>query len=117
MKRRTYGENPHSHDRCIRDDDEAQVSVLTYQYDNTRAGANVNEAVLAPANVNPALFGKLFTQPVDGVVYSQPLYLPGVTVPGRGTHNVVFIATEHDSIYAFDADNNAGQNSTPLWHM
>ena len=96
---------------------QAQIGVLTWQYDNTRAGANTNEVVLAPANVNSALFGKLFAQPVDGMVYAQPLYLPSVTVPGRGSHNVVYVVTEHDSVYAFDADNNAGQNSSPLWQV
>ena len=95
----------------------AQTAVLTYQYDNTRAGANTAEAVLTPANVNPASFGKLFAHAVDGEVYAQPLYVPNVTVPGRGAHNVVYIATEHDSVYAFDADNDAGSNGSPLWSV
>jgi uncharacterized protein (TIGR03437 family) len=95
----------------------AQTSVLTYQYDNARTGANVREVVLTPSNVNAGSFGKLFAHPVDGVVYAQPLYLGNVTVPGRGTHNLVYVATEHDSVYAFDADNDAGQNGTPLWQV
>ena len=95
----------------------AQIAVLTWQYDNTRAGANTKEAVLTPSNVNPASFGKLFAHAVDGEVYAQPLYLPNVTVPGRGAHNVVYIATEHDSVYAFDADNDAGSNASPLWSV
>jgi uncharacterized protein (TIGR03437 family) len=95
----------------------AQTAVLTYQYDNTRAGANSGEAVLTSANVNPASFGKLFAHAVDGEVYAQPLYLPNVTVPGRGAHNVVYIATEHDSVYAFDADNDAASNTSPLWSV
>jgi len=89
----------------------AQVSVLTYQYDVSRAGANLNETVLSPANVNAAQFGKLFSDPVDGYVYAQPLYVPAVDIPGKGLHNVVFVATEHDSVYAFDAD----ESATPLW--
>jgi uncharacterized protein (TIGR03437 family) len=96
---------------------DVQTAVLTYQYDNTRAGANTTEAVLTPANVNPASFGKLFAHAVDGEVYAQPLYLPNVTVPGRGAHNVVYIATEHDSVYAFDADNDARSNGSPLWSV
>jgi uncharacterized protein (TIGR03437 family) len=94
-----------------------QVNVLTYQYDNTRAGANLSETTLNKTNVNAAGFGKLFAYPVDGYIYGQPLYVANITVPGRGTHNVVYVATEHDSVYAFDADSGAGANSTPLWHV
>ena len=90
----------------------AQVSVLTYQYDVSRAGANLHETVLNPSNVNVSQFGKLFSDLVDGYVYAQPLYVPGVNIPGSGIHNVVYVATEHDSVYAFDADG-AG---APLWH-
>ena len=88
----------------------AQVNVLTYQYDNTRAGANVNETLLTPGNVNATQFGKLFAAPVDGYIYGQPLYFANVVIPGKGTHNVVYAATEHDSVYAIDADSGA-----PLW--
>jgi hypothetical protein len=86
--------------------------VITSQYDNARTGANLNETKLTPRNVNVQHFGKLFTLHVDGDVYAQPLFLGGVEIPGRGRHDVLFIATEHDSVYAFDA---YGNPSTPLW--
>lgn len=95
----------------------AQVSVLTYQYDVSRAGANTSEVALTPSNVNVNQFGKLFSYPVDGYVYGQPLYLPNVNVAGRGMHNVVFLATEHDSVYAFDADGPGDPASGPLWQV
>jgi hypothetical protein len=88
------------------------AQILTAQYDNARTGATLHETTLTPANVNAAHFGKLFSFAVDGDVYAQPLYLPRVEIPGKGTHNVVFIATEHDSVYAFDAE---GAPSSPLW--
>jgi autotransporter-associated beta strand protein len=94
----------------------AAISVLTYRYDNSRVGANTNETVLTPSIVNTNNFGLLTKYTVDGYVYTEPLYVPNVTIPGQGTHNIVIIATEHDSIYAFDADGNLGTNGGMLWH-
>jgi hypothetical protein len=87
--------------------------VFTYHNDNARTGQNLAETILTPANVNSASFGKLFSYPVDGYIYGQPLYVPGVKIRHQGVHNVVYVVTEHDSVYAFDAD---GLASTPLWH-
>ncbi len=95
----------------------AQVSVTTYHYDNYRTGLNPNETVLNPTNVNPNSFGLLWSLPTDGQVYAQPLYLPRVRIPGKGIHNVVFIATQHNTLYAYDADSNTGANATPLWQV
>jgi len=97
-----------------------QTNVTTQHNNISRTGANTQETILTPANVNSTSFGKLFTQPVDGYAYAQPLYVAGVTMgagtPQAGTtHNVVFIETEHDSVYAFDADSNGGLNASPLW--
>jgi hypothetical protein len=86
--------------------------VITSQYDNARTGANLNETNLTPRDVNVQHFGKIFTLHVDGDVYAQPLFLSGVEIPGKGRHDLLFVATEHDSVYAFDA---YGKPNAPLW--
>jgi hypothetical protein len=92
----------------------AGVDVLTYHYDNQRTGQNLNETALTPANVNSTKFGKLGEFPVDGRVDAQPLYLSQVSIGGQ-KKNVLYVATEHDSVYAFDADSVSGTTSTLLW--
>jgi PQQ enzyme repeat len=89
----------------------AQIAVATYHNDNYRSGANAQETILTPSNVNVQSFGKRFTFSVQGYVYAQPLYVPGVVISGTA-HNVVYIATEHDQVYAFDAT--SGQK---LWQV
>jgi uncharacterized protein (TIGR03437 family) len=86
-------------------------NVSTAGYHLLRTNANLTETVLTPTTVQPSTFGKLFSLPVDGQIYAQPLYMQNVAVAGQGTHNVVFVETEHNSVYAFDADT-AGP---PLW--
>jgi len=81
--------------------------VLTYHNDNARTGQNLSETILNLANVNSSSFGLLFTVPADGKVDAQPLYASNVAIPGQGTHNVLIVASENDSLYAYDADNGA----------
>jgi len=88
------------------------ADVVTYHNDIARTGQNLNETVLTTGNVAPSSFGKLFTLPVDGMIDAQPLYLSGVSIPGRGIYNVVYVVTENDSVYAFDGD-----RGVLLWHV
>ncbi len=90
----------------------AAISVLTERYGSDRNAVNLNETVLNPSNVNATTFGRLYTLAVDGDVYAQPLYVPGLVFQGA-PHNVLFVATDHNSLYALDADNST---EVILWH-
>lgn len=90
------------------------TGVLTWHNDNQRTGQNLAETILTPSNVNSKSFGKLFSFPVDGQIYAQPLYVSNVTVGTQGVHNVVYVETENDSVYAFDAE---GLSTAPLWQV
>src|SRR5579884_2041057 len=92
----------------------ASAQITTSQYDNMRSGATLNEKILTPKNVNRNSFGKIGAFKVDGAVYAQPLYVPNLDVTGKGKHNVLYVATEHNSVYAFDADH---PEQEPLWHV
>jgi len=93
----------------------SSVNVVTYHYDNLRTGQNLNETTLTTANVNSTKFGKLGAFTVDGLVDAQPLYLSNVSIPSVGSKNVLYVVTEHGSVYAFDADSVSGNTSTFLW--
>src|SRR5690349_9865106 len=89
--------------------------VLTQHNDIGRSGLNSAESILRTSNVNVTTFGKLFTRRVDGEIYAQPLYVQGAAIPGHSPPpNVVYVATMHNSVYAFDADHPAA--STAFWH-
>jgi len=91
------------------------AQITTSQYDNSRSGATPNERYLTPQNVNAKQFGKLGSFKVDGAVYAQPLFVPSVDLPQhKGRHDLIFIATEHNSVYAFDA---YSPNSAPIWQV
>ena len=90
----------------------AGINVTTYHNDTARTGQNLTETILTPSNVNSSTFGKLFVINVDGRVDAQPLYLAQVSVPNQGTHNLLYVETEHGSVYGFDAD-----GGTLLWQI
>jgi hypothetical protein len=98
-------------------DTTGSVNVTTYHNDNSRTGQNLHETILTQALVQQSTFGKLFSQPVDGQIYAQPLVLGNLKITGQGIHTVVFVATENDSVYAFDGNSNTGKNANPLWHV
>ncbi|MFF7725519.1 hypothetical protein [Streptomyces sp. NPDC008001] len=89
------------------------MPVTTQHNDNRRTGANLHETTLTPLTVGRETFGKLFTRAVDGQIYAQPLVVPGVHVPGAGRRDVVYAATMHNSVYAFDAHDPGA--AAPLW--
>lgn len=90
------------------------VSIITERNDIARSSANLQETQLNIGNVNVGSFGKVFERAVDGHIYAQPLYLPGVNIGGRGPRDVVYVATMHNSVYAFDAHDPAA--GAPYWH-
>ena len=92
---------------------QAQNYMLTQRGDNQRTGSYLNETKLTTSNVNVNGFGKLYSYPVDGQVYAQPLYVPGLDIPGKGKRNVLYLASLHNSLYAYDADS----LTSPLWKV
>jgi outer membrane protein assembly factor BamB len=88
----------------------AQHGILSNHYDSFGTGTNTHESALKPANVNSSQFGKLYSYPVDGSIYAQPLYMPNVKM-ASGVRNVLYVATMNDKVYAFDAD----RAGSPLW--
>src|SRR3954466_8785869 len=79
---------------------QAQIDVVTERYDDARLGANLEETQLNTTNVNVSTFGKLWSYTVSGSVYAQPLYVRNVDIPGQGTHNVLYVVTMNDIVYA-----------------
>ena len=94
------------------------VDILTYHNNapGNNSGANLNETQLTPDNVRAGTFGQLFNYPVDGQIYGEPLIKTNVAIPGKGIHDVVYVVTQHDSVYAFDANSGSGASASPLWH-
>jgi hypothetical protein len=92
----------------------SSLRVITWHNDNAHTGQYLRETVLTPLNVNTNSFGKLGWYAVDGQIYAQPLYWPSLPIPNQGIHSVVFVATENDSVYGFDADTPGSQ---PLWQV
>lgn len=90
---------------------QSHTAVTTYRNNNARTGVNSTETWLTPANVNVVTFGKLAAVPVTGAIYAQPLYVPGITAADGNSHNLVFVATEHDQVYAVDAE-----SYSVVWH-
>ena len=90
------------------------TDVLTHHNNLGRTGAVLDEKLLSPSSVKGQAFGKLFSVAVDGQIYAQPLIVTGLAIPGKGTHNVVFVATMRNMVYAFDAD---AAQPTPLWQV
>lgn len=90
-----------------------QVPVVTGGYDPGRTNADLNETILTPSSVNAVQFGRLFMLPADGQIWAQPLYLPNIDIPEQGTHDVVYFATAHNTVYAYDAD----AAGPPLWSL
>ena len=94
----------------------SSFDVATYHYDNLRTGQNTHETILTHANVTQSKFGKVGAFPVDGRVDAQPLYLSNLTIPGKGSKNVLYVVTEHDTVFAFDADSvDGGGAPVKLW--
>jgi len=95
----------------------AQTGVLTSHNDNARTGRYSNEILLTPANVKTGQFGRRYVLALDGAIYAQPLYMSRVKIAGKGLRNVLFVATAHDSLFAFDADDESSPMPQPLWQV
>jgi PQQ-like domain len=97
---------------CVSAEEQAATDVLVNNYDDFRTGANLHESILNVSNVKLETFGRIFSYPVDGAVFGQPLVASGVRIPDRGLHDVVYVTTANNSVYAFDAH---GGEGVPLW--